>query len=203
MALMHSQITISRADALIAGRKGDQGYRPLYLRRVKRMEVQKGEQLQVAGARPTHLFHVVSGLLRAYFVDETGKEHTYMFAPEGWTLADLEATGFTQSTSLVIEAMEPSVVDVLPIAEHIDHPDFDPLAELKRMHRRAGVLQRRVLMMMSSSALERYEFFLATYPELSHRVSQKLIASYLGITPQALSMIRRRRVEGTRGSSSS
>lgn len=175
---------------------------PGYLRWVKRNEVKKGEELQRAGACPTHFFHVVSGLLRAYFVDDSGKEHTYMFAPEGWILGDLEATGFSQSTSLVIEALEPSVVDVLPIAENIDHPDFDPLSEFKRMQRRAGVLQRRVMMMMSSSALERYEFFLETYPELIHRVPQKLIASYVGITPQALSMIRRRRVEG-RGSSSS
>ena len=174
-----------------------------YLRRVKRMEVQKGEQLQAADACPTHVFHVISGLLRAYFVDESGKEHTYMFAPEGWTLGDLEAAGFSQSTSLVIEALEPSVVDAMPMADVYGHPDLDPVAELKRMHRRAGVLQRRVLMMMSTSALERYEFFLATYPELSHRIPQKLIASYLGITPQALSMIRRRRVEEMRGSSSS
>ena len=62
------------------------------------------------------------------------------------------------------------------------------------MHRRAGALQRRVLMMMSTSALERYEFFLETYPQLGGRISQKLIASYLGITPQALSKLRAERV---------
>ena len=49
-------------------------------------------------------------------------------------------------------------------------------------------------MMMSTSALERYEFFLETYPQLSGRISQKLIASYLGITPQALSKLRAERV---------
>jgi CRP-like cAMP-binding protein len=62
------------------------------------------------------------------------------------------------------------------------------------MHRRAGAMQQRVLMMMSTSALERYEYFLETYPELAERISQKLIASYLGITPQALSKLRRDRV---------
>lgn len=170
---------------------------------MKRIEVQKGAVLQEAGGCPTQIFNVVSGLLRSYFVDESGKEHTFMFAPEGWTLGDLEAVGFSQSTSLVIEALEPSVVDVDSIKDFSSISETEALPELKRMGRRAGVLQRRVLMMMSSSALERYEFFLATYPELSHRIPQKLIASYLGITPQALSMIRRRRVEEMRGSSSS
>ena len=62
------------------------------------------------------------------------------------------------------------------------------------MTRRAGTLQRRVLMMMSTSALERYEHFLELYPDLSSRLSQRHIASYLGITPQALSKLRAQRV---------
>jgi CRP-like cAMP-binding protein len=66
------------------------------------------------------------------------------------------------------------------------------------MVRRAGALQRRVLMMMSTSALERYEFFLSTYPQLEGRLSQRLIASYLGITPQALSRLRAKRVGRSR-----
>jgi hypothetical protein len=45
-------------------------------------------------------------------------------------------------------------------------------------------------MLMSASAKERYDFFLDAYPELPNRIPQKMIASYLGITPQALSTIR-------------
>ncbi|MCB0509281.1 MAG: Crp/Fnr family transcriptional regulator, partial [Bacteroidetes bacterium] len=52
------------------------------------------------------------------------------------------------------------------------------------------VLQRRIIMLMSASAKERYEHFLETYPELPNRLPQRLIASYLGITPEALSKIR-------------
>jgi CRP-like cAMP-binding protein len=51
-------------------------------------------------------------------------------------------------------------------------------------------MQRRILSLMSASARERYESFLQTYPELPNRVPQKMIASYLGITPEALSTIR-------------
>ena len=63
-----------------------------------------------------------------------------------------------------------------------------------KLLRRVGMLQQRVIMLMSYTARERYEFFLKTYPTLPNRVSQKMIASYLGITPEALSKIRREMV---------
>ena len=148
--------------------------------------IKKGTLLQEVGQCPQVAYEVKKGLLRSFFVDEGGKEHTFMFAPEGWIIADLEASAFGRATRLAIEALEDSEVEVRLMAK-VEN-------EFNRMHRRAGVLQRRVLMMMSTSALERYEFFLDTYPQLSGRISQKLIASYLGITPQALSKLRAERV---------
>ncbi len=136
---------------------------------------------------------VHKGLLRSFFVDEGGKEHTFMFAPEGWIIADLEASGFGNVTRLAIEALEDSEVELRPMLDRVLEAQ-DAESQFKLMHRRAGALQRRVLMMMSTSALERYEFFLETYPQLGGRISQKLIASYLGITPQALSKLRAERV---------
>ena len=136
---------------------------------------------------------VHKGLLRSFFVDEGGKEHTFMFAPEGWIIADLEASGFGNATRLAIEALEDSEVELRPMLDQVLE-GHDAESQFKLMHRRAGALQRRVLMMMSTSALERYEFFLETYPQLGGRISQKLIASYLGITPQALSKLRAERV---------
>ena len=148
--------------------------------------IKKGTLLQEVGQCPQVAYEVKKGLLRSFFVDEGGKEHTFMFAPEGWIIADLEASAFGRATRLAIEALEDSEVEVRLMAK-VEN-------EFNRMHRRAGALQRRVLMMMSTSALERYEFFLDTYPQLSGRISQKLIASYLGITPQALSKLRAERV---------
>ena len=136
---------------------------------------------------------VHKGLLRSFFVDDGGKEHTFMFAPEGWIIADLEASGFGRTTRLAIEALEESEVELRPMLDRVLEAQ-DAESQFKLMHRRAGALQRRVLMMMSTSALERYEFFLETYPQLGGRISQKLIASYLGITPQALSKLRAERV---------
>jgi hypothetical protein len=47
---------------------------------------------------------------------------------------------------------------------------------------------------MRASAIERYEHFIETYPDIVQRVPQKMIASYLGITPEALSTVRRKRI---------
>ena len=55
---------------------------------------------------------------------------------------------------------------------------------------RISTLQKRVLLLMSASAKERYKDFLITYPNIIQRVPQKMVASYLGITPEALSKIR-------------
>lgn len=59
--------------------------------------------------------------------------------------------------------------------------------DTKLLFNRIGVLQTRVIMLMSSSAIERYEHFIETYTDIAQRVPQKMIASYLGITPEALS----------------
>ena len=155
--------------------------------------VKKGSLLQEVGHCPNDAFIVHTGLLRSFFIDEKGKEHTFMFAPEGWIIGDLEASGFGSATRLAIEALEDSEIEIRPMRD-FDASGADAESRLKLFHRRAGALQRRVLMMMSTSAIERYEDFLATYPQLSGRISQKLIASYLGITPQALSKLRAERV---------
>jgi len=151
----------------------------------------KGDVLQDSGQKRLCVYRVHKGLLRLYFSDTNGKNHNFMFASEGWICGDLEAIGLDIECTLTIEAIEDCEVEVLP-------PMFpsqnNPQEEFEKMFRRAGTLQRRVLMMMSTSALERYEHFLELYPDLSSRLSQRHIASYLGITPQALSKLRAQRV---------
>ena len=60
-------------------------------------------------------------------------------------------------------------------------------AEIDKLLKRNAVLQQRIISLISKTALERYNEFLKTYPGIVQRVPQKMIASYLGITPQALS----------------
>ncbi len=167
------------------------------LGKIKVQAVKKGQLLQQKGDNDKHAYFVRQGLLRSYTIDEKGKEHIYMFAPEGWIMSDIQSAASQTPTVLFIDALEDSEIEVIPsnlfeelVNTHMgSHPDFARI-ELTRLLRRIGVLQKRVLMLMSASAKDRYQEFIATYPSLQQRVSQRLIASYLGITPEALSRIR-------------
>lgn len=158
-------------------------------------KIEKGEVLQQAGNKTTQVFYVVKGLLRSYTIDEKGKEHIFMFASEGWVVSDIESQAFDTESVLFIDAIENSEViqfkqDMLDNFSTINDSNFQKFID--PLMRRIGVMQRRIISLMSSSATKRYESFLAIYPELPNRVPQKMIASYLGITPEALSNIRRK-----------
>ena len=152
----------------------------------------KKEIIQKQGVISKNAFYVKKGLIRSYSIDEKGKEHIFMFGAEGWIIADLESIEFNKQTELYIDCIEDSEIFVFSL----DYFKANLMSKenhqknLKLLARRIGSLQRRVIQLMSSSAKKRYEIFLETYPQLPNRLSQKMIASYLGITPESLSKIR-------------
>ncbi|MGR3810325.1 Crp/Fnr family transcriptional regulator [Jiulongibacter sp. NS-SX5] len=150
---------------------------------MKQIDISKGTLLQGLGEYNTKVYRVHKGLLRSYSVDSKGKEHVFMLAPEGWLVGDHCEPD--QPSELYIDALEDSIV--IPLQKEIKG-EIDSV----RVNKRFATLQRRIISLMSKSALDRYMEFLETYPQLANRVSQKNIASYLGITPEALSKIRRR-----------
>lgn len=105
-----------------------------------------------------------------------------MFGPEQWTVADVVSPD--EPSQLFIDALESSEVNVMEKDPEISL--FDPVKFTKRL----AVLQKRIIMLMSSTAIERYEHFEETYPDIVQRVPQRMIASYLGITPEALSKVK-------------
>ncbi|MEM8901791.1 MAG: Crp/Fnr family transcriptional regulator [Bacteroidota bacterium] len=143
--------------------------------------IQKGEILQAKGEINTKAYFVEKGLLRSYSIDEKGREHIFMFAPEGWIVGD--STLPEDPCELYIDALEDS--EVIPL-----YKDVETTHDSTKLFNRLRVLQKRVIMLMSATALERYEHFLETYPDIVQRVPQRMIASYLGITPEALSNIK-------------
>jgi len=145
---------------------------------MNRINVKKKQVLQRTGNLHSKAYIVESGLLRSYTIDENGKEHIFMFGPEGWIVTDY-ASG-DEPCDLFIDALEDSVVIQI---EKNDKLEFDR----KKIVKRIRVLQRRIIMLMSASAIDRYEHFVSTYPTIVQRVPQYMIASYLGITPEALS----------------
>lgn len=165
-------------------------FRPLYaikkLEKLQRIKVKKGQILQRADDVNNKVYHVESGLLRSYSIDENGKEHIFMFAPEKWLIGD--GVPKDEPCQLFIDAIEDSVV--VPIER-----DSPVLSDSKKLIKRIEVLQNRIIKLMSASAIKRYEDFIETYPDIVQRVPQKMIASYLGITPEALSTVKRNRLK--------
>jgi CRP-like cAMP-binding protein len=149
---------------------------------LKTINITKGQIVQRSGELNTKVFVVESGLLRSYSIDNKGKEHIYMFAPENWIIAD--NCDIDIPCDLFIDAIEDSKIKVR-------EKNFTKLkSEGKPLVKRINVLQKRIIMLMSSSAVERYQHFVETYPDIIRRVPQKMIASYLGITPEALSRVK-------------
>lgn len=151
---------------------------------MKLIKIAKGQILQRSGEFHTKVYIVQSGLLRSYSIDKKGKEHIFMFAPENWIMADIVPSH--APSQLFIDALEDTValVKTKEEAEEEHHQDT------KKLAKRLSVLQKRIIMLMSASAIERYEHFVETYPDITQRVSQRMIASYLGITPEALSKVK-------------
>src|SRR5690606_32830231 len=141
-----------------------------------------------------HHFFVEKGLLRSYTIDESGKEHILQFAPENWFIADRSSYYFNEPSAINIQAIEDTEVAMLEKgfiekALEISH-SFRAYHE-KMLQNHVRHQQIRINMLLSATAEKRYRYFTDTYYDLTLRVPQWMIASYLGITPESLSRVRK------------
>lgn len=159
------------------------------LRKVKRKE-----KILVSGEICKHYTFIVEGCFRMFGVDDKGFEHNIQFAAENDWIADIGSFHTQKPSLLNIESLEAGVVlqvkqqDLYYLYKKIRKLNliFKVLIELKYIE-----LQNRVLQNFSSTAEERYLSFLEQYPILSSRLPNTQIASYLGITPEFLSKVRK------------
>jgi CRP-like cAMP-binding protein len=154
----------------------------------------KGEFLLHAGEVCAYAFFVEKGLLRSFTTDESGKEHIIQFGPENWFVTDRSSAYFHEPSDFAIEAIEETTV-VLIDAAFISHastlyPSFMHFNE-KALQNHIRQLQKRINLLLSATAEKRYLDFIRLYPDLTLRVPQWMIASYLGITPESLSRVRK------------
>ena len=161
--------------------------------------VKKGEIIVKTGQKSNEGFYVVKGCLKSYIIDNKGKEHIYQFAPEDWLISDFEFFKNKGNALLTIEAIEDSEIKVINIDSFgaIFNSDKASIEEaILKLRNRTYALQMRVIQLLAFSAEERYQEFLKTYPNLSTRLPLKMIASYLGVTPESLSRVRKELVKG-------
>lgn len=136
---------------------------------------------------------VVSGTLRAYFPDKDGKESTIMFAVQDWWITDMYCFVNRLPAMLNIEATEETVIFQLTKEAldnlYVEVPAFEKFFRIL-MQNAYTREQLRIIENLSLTAAERYQNFITKYPQIVKQVTQKQIASYLGITPEFLSSIR-------------
>jgi len=141
-----------------------------------------------------HYTFVVNGCFKMYKVDNKGVEHNLQFSIENGWIADIGSFYSNKPSELYIEALEQSTI--LQIAKpdllylYSQYPKFD--RNFRVLIENAFIsLQKRVLQNISSTAEERYLDFLKSYPNLFNRISNVQIASFIGVTPEFLSKIRK------------
>jgi CRP-like cAMP-binding protein len=156
--------------------------------------LEKGEVLQRAGEPARNMLFVARGCLRSYVIDEKGKVHILSFAPEDWWLSD-SAHYLGDPSTLFIDALEASDVLLTDLASHQRVLDAIPsVAAAYRVgvQRLFAARDKRILSSLTASAQERYLDFLARYPTLSQRVPLRMLASYLGMSPETVSRVRKK-----------
>ncbi|MDC8103907.1 MULTISPECIES: Crp/Fnr family transcriptional regulator [Chryseobacterium] len=158
----------------------------------------KKQYVLQAGDHCTHFNFVVRGCLRMYKVDEKGHTHIIQFAAENWWINDIGSFHKKQPSELNIDALEDTMLLQITredlVTLYTNAPKFDRIFRVL-LENSFITLQNRLLQSISSTAEERYLFFMHTYSHLSNRLSQTQIASFLGITPEFLSRLRNRLVK--------
>tara|TARA_R110000772_G_scaffold61838_7_gene139139 strand:+ start:2407 stop:2943 length:537 start_codon:yes stop_codon:yes gene_type:complete len=157
--------------------------------------VEPGDHLFRQGDDDSYIYLVKSGLLKAYYIRHDGKEHIKSFLSEGSIIGSMVALVDKDPCTFSLMAIEHGTVIALPYHQLEDAARSD----IELANTLVGFLsvygkrkERREYELLSLSPEDRYAILLDSMSEIARRVSQADIAAYIGVTPQALSRIKRR-----------
>lgn len=145
-----------------------------------------------------HKYFILNGAIQAYIIDKKGDKHTVQLAIDEWWISDYNSYVNQQPASMFVVAMEDCKVLQVSFEEeqrlkamnHKFESFFRKMAE-----KGAAFMQRRFIFSLMDSAEERYDLFVEKYPEMLPRFPQYVIASYLGMTTQFYSKIRKKKAK--------
>tara|TARA_R110002051_G_scaffold75877_2_gene138207 strand:- start:43585 stop:44160 length:576 start_codon:yes stop_codon:yes gene_type:complete len=160
----------------------------------KKVKVKKGTILLNAGENVNEQYYIFEGCLRSYHIDFHGKEHTVQFGIKNWWISDYTGFFTTEQSKMTIEVIQDATLykiskqDKEALYKQI--PKIESYFRIKLEHAFAS-FQKRILANLSQTAKERYRNFVKNYPNIEKKVKNYHIASYLGITTESLSRIRK------------
>lgn len=160
---------------------------------IKEKTFEKNKIILSPGETSTKTYFVTEGLMRCYSVDSKGKANIIQFAPELWWMSERNSF-FNEPSDFYIDTIEPTTALLIPRNYFNDSAIHVPcLHDLNNtmLNNSIRFMQKRINMLLSATAEERYLDFIKLYPNLTLRVPQWMIASYLGITPESLSRVRK------------
>jgi len=160
------------------------------------IQVEKRKQILKPGEISKYIYFIVQGVVRSFFVDEKGVEHIYQIRLENGWIGDLESFLSQKPANFYLETLEPSIL--LQITNEGLEGLYREVPKLERYFRilfqnaYINALQR-LNSTMWTTAEERYQELVKENCDILQRVPQAYIASYLGITPESLSRIRKKK----------
>ena len=161
----------------------------------KPLDLKKREHLITEGQICTSNFFVEKGCIRMYYINEKLAEQTTQFALETWWLSDYFSFAKQLPSEYSIQAVEISTV--LALDYQLQDQLFNEVPQMERyfriiMQRALAASQLRTKLMYQFSKEEMYRHFNTSFPQFFQRVPQYMIASYLGLTPEYLSELRKK-----------
>jgi CRP-like cAMP-binding protein len=162
----------------------------------KKMVLKRGDFLLKPGEVVKDIFYIHDGCLRTFFLDSEGREHTLQFAIKGWWISDYIAL-FNENNKGAVSYIE--CIKNATLVK-ISKKDFDNLCleipkvsqfHIKKLESAFASFHRQILGNLNLSAKDRYIHFVKNYPEIEQNVKNYHVASFLGITSESLSRIRK------------
>lgn len=169
----------------------------LFEQLAERIEYSKNDWVSKAGTHKSFFYFIEDGFLTSFLIDENQQEHVIQFGKKFWWTGDLNSLNNETISNYNIKAMVPSVV------WQLSKQNLNKLLETSWLFERFFRMifqnalishQNRLIRKTTLSAEERYEKLLEAYPNINLMVAQKHIANYLGITPEFLSKLKKRRL---------